>query len=69
MNMDRIDQVLERASAVMNDTSRRQSINLPALNEVMDHVATTNAKELGYKKHADHTKSSTKGCAMGCLGG
>ena len=67
--MEKINQVVERAEVLMNTQEGINSIKLPALREVMEHVASTKENAHGYTKHSAHTKTSTKGCPMGCLGG
>ncbi len=67
--MNEIEKVVERAHEVMKTGQGMQTVSLPALREVMEHVVSTNDRSFGYKKHSDHTKSSTRGCVMGCLSG
>ena len=67
--MERISQVIEKAVDLMESTEGISNIKLPALREVMEHVVTTKQNAHGYSKHSDHSKTSTKGCPMGCLGG
>jgi hypothetical protein len=67
--MQTLTQVLERADEVMSKPEEISKIELPALKEVMEQVAITKSGEFGHSKYTDHSKSSTKGCAMGCLGG
>jgi len=46
---------------------KKESINLPALKEVFEHVLFAKNSKGYYTKHTAHTKSSTKGCVMGCI--
>lgn len=61
--------VLERADDVMSRPEEVSKIELPALRELMEHVAVSKDGVYGYSKHSDHSATSTKGCAMGCIGG
>jgi len=67
--MERINQVMEKVEDLMETPEGISSIELPALREVMEHVVTTKQHAFGYSKHSDHSKTSTKGCPLGCLGG
>ena len=67
--MDQINQVIEKAKAVLTDEAKLAEVRLPALREVLKHVATSDTREFAYKKHSDHSKTSTGGCVMGCIGG
>jgi hypothetical protein len=44
-------------------------IRLPAVREVFQHVIQSMGDAHFYSKHSDHSKTSTKGCAIGCIGG
>jgi len=46
-----------------------EKIELPALREVMEQVASSKDSIYGYKRHSDHSKTSTRGCVMGCIVG
>ncbi|TSC54134.1 MAG: hypothetical protein LiPW30_760 [Parcubacteria group bacterium LiPW_30] len=65
--MDNIDLLIENANILISDRSEISTIQLPALKQVMEHVAS--AKALAYTKHVDHSKNSTKGCVAGCIAG
>lgn len=67
--MEGMTQVLERADAVMGSKDSIKNIELPAIREVMEQVASSKGSVYGYKKHTDHSVTSTKGCVMGCIGG
>ena len=67
--MEKMNQVLEKAEVLMNDSDKMGEIARPALREILEHVASTKTKGFAYKKHSDHSKTSTKGCVMGCVGG
>lgn len=67
--MTHMVEVLERADVLMSSQTGISTIELPALREVMENVVLIKESKFGYSKHSDHSKSSTKGCAMGCLGG
>lgn len=67
--MDGINQIIEKVDVLISSEDGINSIKLPAIREVMEPVASSRENQLGYAKHSDHTKSSTRGCVMGCLGG
>lgn len=67
--MESLSAVLERAEEVMGSREEIDRIELQALKEVMEQVASSKGSVYGYKKHSDHSATSTKGCVMGCIGG
>lgn len=67
--MENVREVVGKAEVIMGDPNAMRNIKLPALEEVLQHVAASKDTINAYTKHSAHTKSSTKGCAMGCLGG
>lgn len=67
--MNEIAEVLGRADVVMCSKVNIERIELPALRSVMEQVVKSREGVYGYSKYTDHSKSSTGGCAMGCLGG
>lgn len=64
-----LNQVLLKSESVISNVNDIKNIKLPALREVLEYVAASRSKNFAYTKHSAHTKTSTKGCAMGCLGG
>jgi hypothetical protein len=67
--MEALTAVLERADEVMSTGEEIEKIELPALREVMEQVASSKDSIYGYKRHSDHSKTSTRGCVMGCIVG
>ncbi|MBI4679627.1 MAG: hypothetical protein HY753_00040 [Nitrospirae bacterium] len=68
--MENMTAVIERANEVMGSEGGINNIKLPALREVMQEVTSSKAGiYYGYRRHSDHSKTSTKGCVMGCVGG
>jgi|GEM_PF-6370172 hypothetical protein len=67
--MEGLTAVLERADVVMSQPEKISKIELPALKEVMEQVASSKDSVYGYSRHSDHSATSTRGCAMGCIGG
>ena len=67
--MEKVREVIEKAAAIMADPGQVEKIELPALKEVVQNVAATRDANNYYTKHSAHTKSSTKGCVMGCISG
>lgn len=61
--------VLEKAEQVLSRPDGVDEIPLPAVRDVIRQVAEFENVHMGYKKHSNHTKTSTKGCVMGCIGG
>lgn len=68
MIAEEVTQVVDKVNALMDSEDGLMSIERPALKEVMEHIMVTK-DIIGYSKHSDHSKSSTGGCALGCLGG
>lgn len=66
---NRANLVIEAAERLLRNPASVAAISRPAVREVFEHVATAAEAGFGYKKHGDHTKTSTKGCVMGCIGG
>lgn len=69
VNMYRKDDVLARVDEIIGDPLLIEGVKLPAVREVLEHVATAEKAGHAYTKHSAHTKTSTKGCVMGCIGG
>ena len=67
--MENVMEVVTRADLLMGCSTGFDRIRLPALKEVLQHVAATREGNNYYTKHSAHTKSSTKGCTLGCMGG
>lgn len=67
--MEKISEVLEKCEEIIIDHEKIDNVNLPALKEVIEHVASTKNSDGYYTKHSAHTKSSTRGCIVGCLAG
>ncbi len=67
--METLTLVLEKANAAMSNREEVESIKFPALKEVMEEVIFTEGTAYDYTRHSDHSKSSTRGCVMGCVGG
>ena len=67
--MEQISEVLKITDKLINKPKEIEKIQLPALKEVIEHVASTKGSGNSYTKHTAHTQSNTKACAMGCIGG
>ncbi|HBY01740.1 MAG TPA: hypothetical protein DEG92_04230 [Rikenellaceae bacterium] len=67
--METLTLVLEKANEVMGNRVEVENIKFPALREVMEEVIFTAGTVNDYTRHSDHSKSSTRGCVMGCVGG
>jgi predicted HTH domain antitoxin len=61
--------LFQETEDILSNEERIQEIELPALKEVFGYVCASRNKNMAYTKHSAHTKTSTKGCPMGCLGG
>ncbi len=56
----------------LEDESKIQEIKSPAMRDAFQTVSSINKNDKiigAYTKHSAHTKTSTKGCVMGCIGG
>ncbi len=67
--MENVRAVVDKAEVIMGNPNAMKNIKLPALEEVLRHVAAAKDTNNSYTKFSAHTKSSTRGCPMGCLGG
>jgi hypothetical protein len=67
--MENVMGVVMRADMLIGCPAEFEKIRLPALKELLQHVSASMAGNNYYTKHSAHTKSSTKGCVMGCIGG
>jgi hypothetical protein len=67
--MENITELIKKSEEIITNREAISKIKLPALKEVIEHVASTKNSHGYYTKHSAHTKSSTKGCVMGCLAG
>ena len=67
--MEHVDEIRRKTETIMAHLEQLDNIELPALREVLQHVASSTRENNYYTKHSAHTKTSTKGCVMGCLGG
>ena len=64
--------VTEKVKKIMKDESILHKIENPAIKDAFETVLAINKSDEihgAYTKHSAHTKTSTKGCVMGCLGG
>jgi len=61
--------LFQETEDILSNEERIKEIELPALKEVFGYVYASRNKNMAYTKHSVHTKTSTKGCPMGCLGG
>lgn len=64
--------VTKKVKSVFQDERKLQNVSNPALKDAFESVLAINkSDELvgAYTKHSAHTKTSTKGCVMGCIGG
>ncbi len=64
--------VTKKVKSVFQDERKLQNVSNPALKDAFESVLAINkSDELvgSYTKHSAHTKTSTKGCVMGCIGG
>ena len=64
--------VTKKVKSVFQDEKKLQNISNPALKDTFETVLAINkSDELvgAYTKHSAHTKTSTRGCVMGCIGG
>jgi hypothetical protein len=67
------EEKLDYASQVVNNL-RNGTLEIKAecpspLREVLQEIVEHPEIELAWKKHTEHSRSSQKGCVMGCLGG
>lgn len=67
--MEKVNEILKKNEEIISNNKEIEKVKLPALKEVIEHVASTKDSNGYYTKHSAHTKSSTKGCVMGCIGG
>ena len=67
--MEKIEEVLQMSEEIIVNQKKINNVKLPALKEVIEHVASTKNSDGYYTKHSAHTKSSTRGCPVGCLAG
>jgi hypothetical protein len=67
--MEKLIEVLNRTEELVKQPENIKKIQLPALKEVIEHVASTKRSKNYYTKHTAHTQSNTKACPMGCIGG
>jgi len=67
--MEKLTEVLIKTEDLVQQPEGIKKIELPALKEVMEHVASTKGSKNYYTKHTAHTQSNTKACPMGCIGG
>jgi len=64
-----LNQLILRSESVIGNTDEIKKVKLPALREVLGYVTASRSKDCAYTKHSAHTKTSTGGCVMGCIGG
>jgi hypothetical protein len=67
--LSELTQVIQKSHCIIGDTEKVEQIKLPALREVLGYVTASKNSEFAYTKHSAHTKTSTKGCPLGCLAG
>ncbi|MBI5326155.1 MAG: hypothetical protein HZB41_12940 [Ignavibacteriae bacterium] len=64
--------ISEKIKEISSDESILLKMNYPALQDAFTSVIAINKSDeiIGaYTKHSAHTKTNTRGCVMGCLGG
>lgn len=64
--------VTKKIKRVFEDEEILQKVENPAIKDAFETVLTINKSDemIGaYTKHSAHTKTSTRGCVMGCIGG
>lgn len=64
--------VTKKVKSILQDEKKLQKVSNLAVKDAFENVLAINKSDetLGaYTKHSAHTKTSTKGCVMGCIGG
>lgn len=64
--------VTKKIKRVFEDEKILQKVENPAIKDAFETVLAINKSDemIGaYTKHSAHTKTSTRGCVMGCIGG
>lgn len=64
-----LNQMIRKSENILEKKEKIIELKLPALKEVFGYVFASREKNMAYTKHSAHTKTTTGGCPMGCLGG